>query len=69
MGIVAKEVKAMSQDDILAFERAGEVTIATHCLKQEDIKVNAYPFAALCVCTSKHISLCCWQGSINLPAK
>ncbi|XP_031380711.1 isoleucine--tRNA ligase, cytoplasmic [Punica granatum] len=39
MGIVAKEVKAMSQDDILAFERAGEVTVATHCLKREDIKV------------------------------
>nr|DAD24502.1 TPA_asm: hypothetical protein HUJ06_025966 [Nelumbo nucifera] len=39
MGIVAKEIKAMSQADILAFERAGEVTIAGHCLKQTDIKV------------------------------
>ncbi|KAK4754476.1 hypothetical protein SAY87_002580 [Trapa incisa] len=39
MGIVAKEVKSMSQDDILAFERAGEVTIAGYCLKREDIKV------------------------------
>ncbi|KAJ4821884.1 hypothetical protein Tsubulata_041461 [Turnera subulata] len=39
MGIVAKEVKGMSQEDILAFEKAGEVTIATHCLKLADIKV------------------------------
>ena len=29
----------MSQEDILAFEKAGEVTIATHCLRQTDIKV------------------------------
>ncbi|XVF55001.1 hypothetical protein PTKIN_Ptkin06aG0001300 [Pterospermum kingtungense] len=39
MGVVAKEVKAMSQEDILAFEKAGEVTIATHCLKLTDIKL------------------------------
>lgn len=39
MGVVAKEVKAMSQEDILAFEKAGEVTIAGHCLKLADIKV------------------------------
>ncbi|KAK6914590.1 Methionyl/Valyl/Leucyl/Isoleucyl-tRNA synthetase, anticodon-binding, partial [Dillenia turbinata] len=39
MGLVAKEVKAMSQEDILAFEKAGEITIATHCLKLKDIKV------------------------------
>ncbi|GKV22091.1 hypothetical protein SLEP1_g31990 [Rubroshorea leprosula] len=39
MGVVAKEVKAMSQEDILAFEKAGEVTIAGHCLKLTDIKV------------------------------
>ncbi|XP_059654270.1 isoleucine--tRNA ligase, cytoplasmic-like [Cornus florida] len=39
MGVVAKEVKAMSQEDILAFEKAGEVTIATHCLKLSDIKI------------------------------
>lgn len=39
MGVVAKEVKAMSQEDILAFEKAGEITIATHCLKLTDIKV------------------------------
>ncbi|KAE8690316.1 hypothetical protein F3Y22_tig00110895pilonHSYRG00017 [Hibiscus syriacus] len=39
MGAVAKEVKAMSQEDILAFEKAGEVTIATHCLKLTDIKL------------------------------
>uniref|UniRef100_A0A6N2MMD3 isoleucine--tRNA ligase n=1 Tax=Salix viminalis TaxID=40686 RepID=A0A6N2MMD3_SALVM len=39
MGVVAKEVKAMSQKDILEFEKAGEVTIASHCLKLSDIKV------------------------------
>lgn len=39
MGVVAKEVKAMSQEDILAFEKVGEVTIATHCLRLSDIKV------------------------------
>ena len=39
MGVVAKEVKAMSQENILAFEKAGEVTIAGHCLKLTDIKV------------------------------
>ena len=39
MGVVAKEVKAMSQEDILAFEKSGEVTIATHSLKLTDIKV------------------------------
>lgn len=40
MGVVAKEVKAMSQEDILAFEKAGEVTISNHCLKLTDIKVH-----------------------------
>ncbi|KAI8555405.1 hypothetical protein RHMOL_Rhmol05G0172500 [Rhododendron molle] len=40
MGIVAKEVKAMSQKDILDFEKHGEVTIATHCLKLSDIKIK-----------------------------
>lgn len=44
MGIVAKEVKSMSQEDILAFEKAGEVTIATHCLKLTDIKVRQICF-------------------------
>ncbi|KAF2322175.1 hypothetical protein GH714_008176 [Hevea brasiliensis] len=39
MGIVAKEIKAMSQKDIIAFEEAGEVTIASHTLKLADIKV------------------------------
>ncbi|GMH28561.1 hypothetical protein Nepgr_030404 [Nepenthes gracilis] len=39
MGVVAKEVKAMSQEDILAFERNGEVTIATNSLRLTDIKV------------------------------
>ncbi|KAH7654804.1 isoleucyl-tRNA synthetase protein [Dioscorea alata] len=39
MGIVAKEIKAMSLPDILAFEKSGEVTISGHCLKLNDIKV------------------------------
>ncbi|WJX44971.1 isoleucine--tRNA ligase [Trifolium repens] len=39
MGIVAKEVKAMSQEKILAFENSGEVVIANHSLKLSDIKV------------------------------
>ncbi|OVA02875.1 Aminoacyl-tRNA synthetase [Macleaya cordata] len=39
MGVVAKEVKAMSQADILRFESVGEVTFAGHCLKLTDIKV------------------------------
>lgn len=39
MGVVAKEIKALSQKDILAFENAGEVIIANHCLKLTDIKV------------------------------
>lgn len=39
MGAVAKEVKAMSTEDILAFEKAGEITIATFSLKLSDIKV------------------------------
>ncbi|XP_011014398.1 PREDICTED: probable isoleucine--tRNA ligase, cytoplasmic isoform X2 [Populus euphratica] len=51
MGVVAKEVKAMSQKDILEFEKAGEVTVATHCLKLSDIKAfvmwNSLSFNAL----------------------
>ncbi|XP_068334858.1 isoleucine--tRNA ligase, cytoplasmic-like [Pyrus communis] len=39
MGVVAKEVKAMSQESILAFEKAGEVSVSGHCLKVADIKV------------------------------
>ncbi|KAH9624724.1 hypothetical protein KSS87_015623, partial [Heliosperma pusillum] len=39
MGVVAKEVKGMCQKDILAFEEAGELNIAGHCLKLSDIKV------------------------------
>ncbi|XP_054780469.1 isoleucine--tRNA ligase, cytoplasmic-like [Prosopis cineraria] len=39
MGVVAKEIKAMSQENILSFENSGEVIIANHCLKQTDIKV------------------------------
>lgn len=40
MRVVAEAVKAMSQEEILAFEKSGEITIATHCLKLSDIKVN-----------------------------
>ncbi|KAL1817390.1 hypothetical protein DCAR_0521820 [Daucus carota subsp. sativus] len=39
MGMVSKEVKAMSQEDILAFEKSGELTVGTHCLKLTDIKI------------------------------
>ncbi|KAJ4954492.1 hypothetical protein NE237_011275 [Protea cynaroides] len=39
MGAVAKEIKAMAQADILAFEKTGEVTVAGHSLKRDDIKV------------------------------
>ncbi|CAH9101166.1 unnamed protein product [Cuscuta europaea] len=39
MGEVTKAVKAMSTEDILAFEKAGEVNIATHTLKPSDIKI------------------------------
>ncbi|KAI4305042.1 hypothetical protein L6164_028432 [Bauhinia variegata] len=39
MGVVAKEIKAMSQEKILAFENSGEISIANHCLKLTDIKV------------------------------
>ncbi|KAL7254186.1 hypothetical protein ACSBR1_008565 [Camellia fascicularis] len=40
MPVVAKEVKAMSQEDILAFEKSGEITVAAHSLKLTDIKVH-----------------------------
>ncbi|XP_031488181.1 isoleucine--tRNA ligase, cytoplasmic [Nymphaea colorata] len=39
MGVVAKEIKAMSQADILAFEKSGGVTFAGHRLELSDIKV------------------------------
>ncbi|XP_038715850.1 isoleucine--tRNA ligase, cytoplasmic-like isoform X2 [Tripterygium wilfordii] len=39
MRAVEEEVKAMSLGDILAFEKNGEVTIATHRLMPTDIKV------------------------------
>ncbi|KVI01022.1 Aminoacyl-tRNA synthetase, class 1a, anticodon-binding [Cynara cardunculus var. scolymus] len=39
MRVVAEAVKGMSQEDILSFEKAGEITIATHCLKLTDIKI------------------------------
>lgn len=39
MGNVAKEVKAMSLADILAFKKSGEVAFCGHCLKLTDIKV------------------------------
>ncbi|KAG2239750.1 hypothetical protein Bca52824_091447 [Brassica carinata] len=39
MGLVAKEVREMSQQDILRFEEAGKVTIAGHTLELTDIKI------------------------------
>lgn len=54
MGVVAKEVKGMSQEDILAFERAGKVTIAGHCLKLTDIKVLVF-FIKLISCPVQYI--------------
>lgn len=44
MGAVAKEVKALSTEDILAFEKAGELTFATHTLKLSEIKVSVLLF-------------------------
>ena len=41
MGLVAKEVREMSQQDILRFEEAGKVTIAGHTLELTDIKVSS----------------------------
>lgn len=50
MGEVAKAVKAMSTEDILAFEKAGEVTFAKHTLKLSDIKVhNLISIGQLCL--------------------
>ncbi|ESQ46757.1 hypothetical protein EUTSA_v10027624mg [Eutrema salsugineum] len=39
MGLVAKKVKEMPQQDILRFEEAGNVTIAEHKLELTDIKI------------------------------
>ncbi|KAK8961656.1 hypothetical protein KSP40_PGU014397 [Platanthera guangdongensis] len=39
MGAVAKEVKALKQADILAFESSGEATFSGHSLKFNEIKV------------------------------
>ncbi|PKA47897.1 Valine--tRNA ligase [Apostasia shenzhenica] len=39
MGIVAKEVKAMTQADILAFESFGEAVFSGHCLRFNEVKV------------------------------
>ena len=46
MGAVAKEVKSMSQADILLFEQTGEATFSGHCLKQNDIKVQNFGLEA-----------------------
>ncbi|XP_071716539.1 isoleucine--tRNA ligase, cytoplasmic-like [Rutidosis leptorrhynchoides] len=40
MKVVADSVKAMSQEDILSFEKAGEITIAGHCLKLTHAELN-----------------------------
>ena len=42
MGSVAKEVKAMSQADILKFENSGEITFCGYNLKLSDIKVHFF---------------------------
>lgn len=39
MGEVTKAVKAMTTEDIIAFEKAGEIIIASHTLKPSDIKI------------------------------
>lgn len=57
MGTVAKTIKGMSQDDILAFEKSGEVTVSGHCLKLTDIKVNIYKFP-LFVCFWVLLGIC-----------
>ena len=49
MGLVAKEVKAMSQQDILRFEEAEKVTIAGHTLELTDIKVSHPMHFFLCI--------------------
>lgn len=63
MGVVAKEIKTMSQESILAFENAGEVVIANHCLKLTDIKVltlieqgiKCYVRYLICIKNNKYI--------------
>lgn len=47
MRLVAKEVKEMSQQDILRFEETGKVTIAGHTLELTDIKVSFSSYAFL----------------------
>lgn len=39
MGAVAKEVKSLSQGDIIKFEKSGEIVLSGHCLSGGDIKV------------------------------
>jgi len=39
MGLVAKEVKSMTQAQILDFEKAGEARFVGHVLALQDIKV------------------------------
>jgi isoleucyl-tRNA synthetase len=39
MGKVSSEVKKMTQEQILAFERSGDISFFGHCLKLDDIKV------------------------------
>ncbi len=42
IGLVAKEVKALTQAQILEFQKAGEGTFAGHKLGLQDIKVKTY---------------------------
>ena len=47
MGKVSNVVKKMTQEQILAFEKSGEVSFFGHCLKLDDIKVMFHIHAVL----------------------
>lgn len=47
MGKVSNVVKKMTQEQILAFEKSGEISFFGHCLKLEDIKVMFHKHAVL----------------------
>lgn len=42
MGLVAKEVKSMTQSQILDFQNAGQITFSGHELALSDIKVRNF---------------------------
>jgi len=47
MGKVSNAVKKMTQEEILAFEKSGEISFFGHCLKLDDIKVMFHIHAVL----------------------